>query len=55
MKYLAILAIVLLATKKAAEFVLAFFCVLVFGYGSWVLIRDFRKPGCFRDTKHHVA
>lgn len=42
MKYLAILAIVLLATKKIAEFALAFFCVLLFGYGSWVLVRDFR-------------
>jgi hypothetical protein len=55
MKYLAILAVVLLATKKAAEFALAFFCVLVFGYGSWLLIRDFRTPGFLRDPKHRAA
>jgi hypothetical protein len=55
MKYLAILAIVLLTTKKAAEFVLAFFCVLAFGYGSWLLIRDFRTPGFLRDAKHRAA
>lgn len=50
MKVLAILAIVLFATKKVAEFVLAFFVVLLFGYGSFVLLRDFRKPGFFRDA-----
>ena len=55
MKYLAILAVVLLATKKVAEFALAFFCALVFGYGSWMLIRDFRKPGLIRDVKRRVA
>jgi hypothetical protein len=55
MKYLAILVIVLLVTKKAAEFALAFFCVLVFGYGSWVLIRDFGTPGFLRDAKHRAA
>ena len=45
MRFLTILAIVLFATKKVAEFVLAFFCVLLFGYGSYLMIRDFRKPG----------
>ena len=56
MKFLAILAIVLFATKKVAEFVLAFFCVLLFGYGSYVLIRDFKKPGFLRgETKSRVA
>jgi hypothetical protein len=44
MKSLVVLAIVLFATKKVAEFLLSFFCVLLFGYGSYVLIRDFRKP-----------
>ena len=48
MKFLAILAIVLFATKKVAEFILAFFCILLFGYGSYVLIRDFRTPGVLR-------
>ena len=55
MKYLAILAIVLIATKKVAEFALAFFCVLLFGYGSWVLLRDFRTPGFIRNAKHRAA
>ena len=56
MKILAMLAIVLFATKKAAEFILAFFCVLLFGYGSYVLIRDFRKPEIRRgEAKSRVA
>lgn len=55
MKVLAILAIFLLATKKLAEFTLAFFCVLLFGYGSYVLLRDFRKPGFFRDQSSSRA
>jgi hypothetical protein len=45
MKSLALLAIVLFATKKVAEFLLSFFCVLLFGYGTCLLIRDFSKPG----------
>lgn len=48
MRVLAILAIVLFATKKVAEFVIAAFCVLLFGYGSYVLIRDLRTPGVLR-------
>ena len=56
MRVLAFFAIVLFATKKVAEFVLAFFCVLLFGYGSYVLIRDFKKPGFLRgETKSRVA
>ena len=56
MRVLAVLAIVLFATKKVAEFILAFFCVLLFGYGSYVLIRDFKKPGFLRgETKSRVA
>ena len=56
MKFLAILAIVLFATKKVAEFVIAAFCVLLFGYGSYVMIRDFRTPGFLRgETKSRVA
>ena len=56
MRFLAILAIVLFATKKVAEFVLAFFLVLLFGFGSYVLIRDFRTPGFLRgETKSRVA
>lgn len=55
MKSLAILAVILLATKKVAEFALAFFCVLLFGYGCWVLIRDFSKPEPFRDAEHREA
>ena len=55
-RVLAILAIVLFATKKVAEFVIAAFCVLLFGYGSYVMIRDFRKPGFLRgETKSRVA
>jgi hypothetical protein len=48
MKSLVLLAIVLLATKKVAEFLVAFFCVLLFGYGSYLLIRDLPKPGFLR-------
>ena len=56
MKILAILALVLFATKKTAEFVLAAFCVLLFGYGTVVLIRDLRKPGFLRGaSKSRVA
>jgi hypothetical protein len=55
MKSLAILAVILLATKKVAEFALAFFCVLLFGYGCWVLIRDFSKPEPFRDAERREA
>ncbi len=39
MKSLVLLAIVLFVAKKAAEIVLTVFCVLLFGYGSYVLIR----------------
>jgi len=45
MKSLVLLALVLLVTKKLAEFALSVFCVLLFGYGSYVLIRDSSKPG----------
>ena len=56
MRFLAILAVVLFATKKLAEFILAFFCVLLFGYGSYVMIRDFRTPGFLRgETKSRLA
>jgi hypothetical protein len=56
MRFLAILAIVLFATKRLAEFIVAFFCVLLFGFGSYVLIRDFRTPGFLRgETKSRVA
>jgi len=56
MRVLALLTIVLFVTKKVAEFVLAFFCVLLFGYGSYVMVRDFRKPGFLRgETKSRVA
>jgi len=56
MRFLTILAIVLFATKKVAEFVLAFFCVLLFGFGSFVLIRDVCTPGVLRgETTSRVA
>ncbi len=55
MRFLVILAIVLLATKKAAEFALALFCALLFGYGSWVLVRDFRTPGFLLGAKRRAA
>ena len=56
MRFLAILTIVLFTTKKTAEFVVAFFCVLLFGYGSYVLLRDFKKPGFLQDAgKSRVA
>ena len=55
MKVLALFAIVFLATKKLAEFTLALFMVLLFGYGSYVLIRDFGKPGFFRDESKSRA
>ncbi len=48
MKTLVLLAIVVLAAKKAADFMLAFLCVVLFGYGSYVLIRDISKPGFLR-------
>lgn len=40
MKSLLLLAIILLATKKVGEFLLSIFCLLAFGYGSYVLLRD---------------
>ncbi len=48
MKSLVLLALVLFATKKVAEFVLTVFCVLLFGYGSYVLLRDIPKSGFLR-------
>lgn len=48
MKSLLILVLVLFATKKVTEFVLSVSCVLLFGYGSYVLIRDTPKPGLLR-------
>ena len=48
MKFLVVLAIVLLATKKAADFLLAIVCVLLFGYGSYVLIREIPKSRLIR-------
>jgi hypothetical protein len=48
MKSLVLLALVLFATKKVAEFLLTFFCVLLFGYGSYVFLRDLPKPGFLR-------
>jgi hypothetical protein len=44
MKSLVLLALVLFVTKKVAEFVLSVFCVLLFGYGSYVLLRDLSEP-----------
>jgi hypothetical protein len=44
MKSLVLLVLALFATKKVAEFVLSVFCVLLFGYGGYVLIRDIPKP-----------
>lgn len=48
MKSLVLLAIVLFATKKVVEFVLSIFCVLLVGYGGYVVIRDIPKPGFLR-------
>jgi hypothetical protein len=48
MKSLVLLAIVVFAAKKLAELVLSVFCVLLFGYGSYLLIRDTPKPGLLR-------
>ncbi len=42
MRSLVLLAIVLFAAKKLAGFVLSVFCVLLFGYGSYVLVRTQR-------------
>jgi hypothetical protein len=43
MKFLVIGAVVLLlAMQKAAQFLIYLFCILLFGYGSVVLLRDFR-------------
>lgn len=40
MKALAIMAVILLVTKKAAEFVVAVFLTLLFGYGIYALVRE---------------
>ena len=43
MKFLVIGTVVLLlAMQKAAQFLIYLFCILLFGYGSFVLLRDFR-------------
>ena len=43
MKFLVIGAVVLLlAMQKAAQFLIYLFCILLFGYGSLVLLRDLR-------------
>ena len=43
MKVLVIGAVVLLlAMQKAAQFLIYLFCILLFGYGSLVLLRDLR-------------
>jgi hypothetical protein len=43
MKFLVVGAVVLLLVmQKAAQFLIYFFCILLFGYGSVVLLRDFR-------------
>jgi hypothetical protein len=44
MRFLVLLAIILLATKKVGEFVLSIFCLLAFGYGCYVLLRDTPRP-----------
>ncbi len=44
MKSLVLLAIVLFAAKKLAAFVLSVFCVLLFGYGSYVLLCGLPTP-----------
>lgn len=48
MKSLVLLAIVLLAAKKASGFLLAIVCVLLFVFGSYVLICDIPKPQLLR-------
>jgi len=48
---LVLLALALLVTKKLAEFALSVFCVLLFGYGSYVLIRDATTPGVTEDDE----
>ena len=43
MKFLVIGTVVLLlAMQKAAQFLIYLFCILLFGYGSLVLLRDLR-------------
>jgi uncharacterized membrane protein len=43
MKFLIIgVVVLLLAMQKAAQFLIYFFCILLFGYGSVVLLRGFR-------------
>jgi hypothetical protein len=43
MKFLVIgVVVLLLAMQKAAQFLIYLFCILLFGYGSFVLLRDFR-------------
>jgi hypothetical protein len=43
MKFVVIAAaVLLLAMQKAAQFLIYLFCILLFGYGSLVLLRDLR-------------
>jgi hypothetical protein len=44
MRLLVLLALVLIATKKLGEFVLSFFCVLLFGYATYLWVLGLPKP-----------
>jgi hypothetical protein len=58
MKFVVIGAVVLLlAMQKAAQFLIYLFCILLCGYGSVVLLRDFRAWSQERRARRsvHVA